>query len=91
VSVSYDDTEFGLYKVRLVTLKRLFANWTAWCADSQRSLAQRSRDVLENRLYWPKQSAFAWWKLLHRAVQHSQVLCVLRTQALHLHPAEMES
>jgi hypothetical protein len=73
VSVSYDDTEFGLYKVRLVTLKRLFASWATWCADSQRRLAQCSRDVLENRLYWPKQSAFSWWRLLYRAVRHAQV------------------
>lgn len=74
-SKSYDDSEFSRYKVRLVTLNRMFATWATVCKDSRKILTMKCRDVHENSLYWPKFSCFTWWVLLYRAVTHAQVSC----------------
>lgn len=73
-SKSLDTDEFGFYRVRMVTLKRLFGDWSAFCRSSRRQLALASRDVLENAIYWPKQAAFTWWKCLYKATVFQKVI-----------------
>jgi hypothetical protein len=72
-SKSLEGDDFGEYRVRLVTLKRLFGTWATNSRQSKRQLARTTRDVLENAIYWPKYGALTWWKHLHRAVSFRKV------------------
>lgn len=74
---SMGEDEFGSYRVRLVTLRRLFKVWAERSHSNRRDQDRQYSDVVENGLYWPKRSCFTWWRYLTTAVAHCRVSSVL--------------